>query len=236
MTTAAAGQVPTWLTALIAALAVVLGASATAVATVVSANRKVREVEISYLQRLQESYLDNARAYTNSVYVPLAVTLTRLSASFETFRVEIEAGDNDTDAMSTMGGAIDRFAEEIKVLQDRGAAALFTTALEEELERFISFVTNSRTAASTVRKAVVRIRFLGYEIAQEISTPWLIRQFRFMEQISLPVIIGPKTYVERNQVLAAALASRDFEAEFAVGLNALRQLIKEVTLGAQARR
>ncbi|MFG1881984.1 hypothetical protein [Micromonospora sp. NPDC049102] len=231
-----AEQVPTWLTAAIAALAVILGAAATAIATIIAANKKVREVEITYLQRLQESYLENARAYTNSIYVPIAIAMTRLLSAFDQFRLNRDADSEDSASLLRFKDGMSEFVAEIETLQARGAAAFLTTALEDELEAFVSFVRNSRAATSPKRQAIVRLSMFGVSTQGALHSDVTIRQAYLFSQINILQLAPARVHVLKDQMLAADPTSEDFETALIAGIGTLRLLIKEVTLGTQARR
>lgn len=228
-------QIPAWMTAAIAAAAAVAGAIAAAVATVVAANKRVREVEIGYLQRIQESYLENARAYTQGVYVPIAVQLTKLSTAFDKFRVDSGRDSHGATARIGLERSMAEFAEAVKVLLERGASAFLTTTLESELEDFLAFVTASRTATSTLRQAVVQYSVFGVGIEGEIKSEVLIRQAHLMRFFNSLPFMAARVHIRRDQVLAAVPGTKDFEAALVGGIGRLRVLIKEVTLGSQAR-
>ena len=75
--------------ALITTGGVVIGATVTAIASAFSARQKIRELEVTYTQRLREGYLANARAYTHALYVPLGIQITRLSNAYLMLRPHI---------------------------------------------------------------------------------------------------------------------------------------------------
>jgi hypothetical protein len=237
VTATSLGGVSAWVTPLVAALGVVLGAAATGFATVVAANRKVREVELAFLQRLQENYLENARAYTQGVYMPIATALTRLSAEFGKYQSELEASNESAPAVARFYEAVGSFTEVVKDLQDRGAAAFLTTALEGELEDFIAFLEASHDATTTKRRATVRLSIFGMSIEGALSSPTAIQQARLMSTLRyLPALFMPRVKVLKDHVVAADPLSDVFNMEFVLSVNRLRVLIKEVTLGAHASR
>lgn len=75
-------MVDTPTTAIVAAGGAVIGAGFTAVASAFTARQKIRELDVAYKQRLQDGYLANARAYTHTLYIPLGITLTKLSEAY----------------------------------------------------------------------------------------------------------------------------------------------------------
>lgn len=231
------GGIPTWLTALIAALGIVLGAVATGIFSIVAAGRKVREIEVTYQQRLQENYLENARVYTRSVYMPLATALTKLSAAFQEYRSELEELQDTIPVVERLYEAVGSFVDLVKNLQDQGAAAFLTIALENELEDFIAFLDASRVATATRRRATVQLSMLGVSVEGDVSSPLVIWQARLMSMLRyLPSPLVPRVKMLKDRVAAADPLSETFDVEFAVSVNRLRTLIKEVTLGAHASR
>ena len=76
-------------TALIAAAAAVVGVVVTLLGTVYAANKRVAEVRETYRQRLQDVYLENARTYLNSVYLPLHLALAGLVVAYRRFLLSL---------------------------------------------------------------------------------------------------------------------------------------------------
>lgn len=224
--------VPTWVAAVIAAAAVILGATVTAIASIAAANRKIREVILSHQLQQRVSYLENARAYTNSIYVPLSISLNELTSSFQRFRLRREEDPTSDAAVEHLRIGIQHFADVVNDLLDRGAGAFLTTTLEQQLEAFVAFVYNSRTASSTTRTATVSIRLFGFSMEGTIGSEPVIRQVRIMESFPAFGLVG--TQILSDTIIAADVSSRDFEREFVTGIARLRILIKEVTLGAQS--
>ena len=83
--------------ALIATVGVVAGALLTALAAAYAARQKTREIELTYQQKLQESYLTNARQYIQGVYAPLSIALTKLSNAYRVFRPYIFSDPTKVD-------------------------------------------------------------------------------------------------------------------------------------------
>lgn len=76
---------PTWLTPVIAAGAAILAAAFTAAASAYVARRKVAELQLSNSFDLAKRYLESARNYTQTVYLPLAASAYELYNEFLTF-------------------------------------------------------------------------------------------------------------------------------------------------------
>ncbi len=141
---------------LIGIAAGVVGAVITAVASVVTARQRIKEVEITYQQKLHENYLANARQYTREVYVPLSITLEDLRVAYEDFRRSMKLCTADT-AKEGVGAdqerflkAIDEYETAVGNLLARGADAFLTTALDENFRSFNSFLYACRAAREPV--------------------------------------------------------------------------------------
>src|ERR1700709_1079621 len=74
---------------LIGLVGAAVGALAAAVANMYAANRKIKEIELSYNYKLQDGYLENARKFTGEVYVPINILLTQLSNAYNGFRSRV---------------------------------------------------------------------------------------------------------------------------------------------------
>jgi hypothetical protein len=66
---------PTSVTVLVGAVAAVAGALAAGLANAYAARQRIKEIEVSYLQKLKDSYLENARKVSAEVYIPISVSL-----------------------------------------------------------------------------------------------------------------------------------------------------------------
>lgn len=117
----------------VTAAGVVVTAVAAAIATAYTANKNVREVELSYAQRLPDSYLNNAREYLQSVYLPVHLAVTDLIEAHRDFRAHADraAGTALDDALAAFLAAIDGYDTTVAGLLGRAAGAFLTTALEE---------------------------------------------------------------------------------------------------------
>ena len=83
---ASQGGTPVWVTPLIAAGAAILAAVVTALASAYVARRKVAELQLSNSFELAKQYLESARNYTQSVYLPLAIDIYKLNDAFLTYQ------------------------------------------------------------------------------------------------------------------------------------------------------
>lgn len=235
---------PISVTVLVGAIAAVAGAIAAGLANAYAARQRVKEIEVIYLQKLKDGYLENARKLTAEVYIPLSVTLTNLANSYDRF-----SGWIDYDAEISVEGFREdfltdclRYLSTVDDLMRRGADAYLTTALDEELQFFTNFIRDSMDAQELHRKRVMRalvttdgLRFMFF------GFPYFRYQFDLAEKaagkLRLPAfdvgLFGLKlAYSER--IYSAKIELRDFEARIRATIPALKALIKEVTLGSPA--
>ncbi len=235
----------TALTAAIAAAAVVIGAVATAIASSYSARQKIKEIEITYLQKLSETYLSNARLYTNSVYVPISIALSKLADHYEDFRLHIDftTGEANDESKREFREACSEFNRSLTDLINQGSDAFLTTALEHRLRSFASFIRSSSGASETrvrmvfeyeirtpfmpLMSSTISRRIVKESSAHKGSALGLKRlQFSFN-------VFGAGFRSLMEEILAAPITSREFEERFLTDIANLKFLIKEVTLGAQ---
>jgi hypothetical protein len=221
-----------WVTALIATGGVVLGAVLAALGAIYAAKKKAQEVELTYAQRLQDSYLENARLYLNSIYLPVHLALARLVTEYRTFRVHVdpktrvaELGHEDAFKVE-----VNKYDRELQELLQRAAGAFLTTALEERLESFNEFLRQSLDATELRVASIVELS-AGWSSfrtsrVQEVATSRRLP----LNSISLH-LPGIFLSVRETVVQYAPLVSREFEKRFVQDAALLRALIKEVTLG-----
>jgi hypothetical protein len=228
-------------TALIAAGASILTACVTAAAATYSARTRIREVRLTYHQKLHETYLATARQYTTSIYVPLGIALTRLSAAFRSFRDRL---DSDTraampDVRGTFVHAVQVFLDEIETLTRQGADAFMTSALEEQLISFAEFLRNSLSAEGVRASVVLESVFTAFGVSLGTATtkPMSGRTVEGLTRLGDLSIGFPgvaRASYRTEKLVEAPITSEPFERRMVEDLAVLRELIKEVTLGTQA--
>ncbi len=83
-----------------------VGAVVGAIGKGYASRQKLRDLEFEYEKRLQDRYLENARVYLASVYVPLSISLTKLNTAYQGFRsnVTIKAAEDRSVPASALGG------------------------------------------------------------------------------------------------------------------------------------
>ena len=223
-------------TAVIAAVAAVVGAVVGAIGKGYASRQKLRELEFEYEKRLQDRYLENARVYLASVYVPLSISLTKLNTGYQAFRsnVTIKAAED------RFRKAIRQFMADIEEMGQRGANAVLTTDLDETLQSFNQFLDGSQTAKQVNIKAIVRISLRALPLVGPFGakTDFVLSGERARRFRSAPVrinIAGISFAYEADEILEAPLGSTEFEERFIREVHTLNVLVKEVTLGSQAR-
>jgi len=149
---------PTILTPLIAAAALIVGACLTTLVSAYAARQKIKEIELTYLQKIREDYLANARLYTNGVYVPISIALSDLLKQYFEFRTYIDFTNETVDEQYELEfrRACEKYDKEISLLSERGADAFLTAELEESLRSFNSFIKASQTAKEPKLRLVLR--------------------------------------------------------------------------------
>ena len=228
-------------TTLIATGGVVLGAFATALASAYSAGQKVREIEVSYKLKLSEAYLSNARQYTSSVYVPIAIALSSLNDSYRRFRSSLDERTRfvQPDEEKAFRASCHAYLSELSRLYTRGADAFLTTSMEERLGSFNSFLETSLRSTKVINRVIV-----AYSITQPfLDLSRLSHTYQFEVQGRSARMLGIFDAVfqvangvidYRREVLGAPVSSIEFEQRIASEMPILKFLIKEVTLGSQS--
>lgn len=232
-------------TSLIAAAGVTVGATLTALASAYSARQKIRELEVTYQQKLRSDYLSNARLYTQGLYVPLSIMITNLMNSYLSFRAkaDLQAAQAPDDAKTTFRQACEKFSQEMQEQFDRGASAFLTTELDERLSSFSSFIAESLTMNELVTKMTIQYDFglqgmpflpsFFYSFSRKARLP--TKYSRLFPRGAISASLGLIGFSYRgSEILAAPIASRDFEERILNDLTVLKALVKEVTLGAHS--
>ncbi len=83
---ASQGGTPAWVTPVIAAGAAIAAALVTALSSAYIARRRVTELQLSNSFELAKQYLESARNYTQSVYLPLSIQVYNLQDAFLAYK------------------------------------------------------------------------------------------------------------------------------------------------------
>ena len=221
-----------------AAIAAIL----TQLATAYSANRRIKEVELVYQQKLRDSYLENARKVTGEVYLPISIALTQLSNSYAKFKISIdfEAETSPADPRAEFLVDCTEYLDIIDNLVKRGGDAYLTTDLDEKLRRFNSFLRESASTYRVVTKLILEANLStfpfqsgAFRLARETDDPTITRVLSRlgMRNVSLRMVGIGLNY--SRDVLAAPVDTREFEERILADVIAIKILIKEVILGSQ---
>jgi len=228
-------------TALIATGGVIFGAVATALASAYSAGQKVREIEVSYKLRLSEAYLSNARQYTNSVYVPLAIALSSLNDSYRRYRTSLDERTRfvQPEDETAFRESCLVYLYELSHLYARGADAFLTSSMEERLGAFNSFLETSLRTKNVINRIIIAYGFTNpFFNLPRLSTTYQFeaqaRSAKMLRVIDAGLQVSNGVIGYRREVLGAPVNSIEFEQRIAGEMPILKYLIKEVTLGSQS--
>ncbi|QIK74706.1 hypothetical protein [Nocardioides piscis] len=219
------------MTVAITAGGILLGVILTVFGSLYVANKRITELEITHAQKLQEVFLSNARDYLESVYLPLHLAQAHLASAYRLFQLDdARSSQSSDDAPDGARLAVDiqEYLELVDGLMDRAAGAFLSPQLEDELGDLNSFLRASLTARAVKRRITFTIRLYGTRMSRVVESTARV----WPTNIGL---LGVGSSVEITKVLAAPLASKEFEEQFVVSTARVRGLIKEVTLGAHAR-
>jgi hypothetical protein len=222
----------TVINALIAGSAAVVGGVIAGSASYMNTRHKIRELEVAASQKLRENYLQNARDYTNAIYLPLTLAMSKLPDAHSAFR----RNSATPGAVNVLKVAIDEFRNEVQKLRDQGAEAFLTNELEDKLRSFYEFLGSSRDTTTLVRQAEIAYRVgLGGLSWGETSTLTLTgRSAKWWRSPLMSVsLLGVGFTYEATVIQAAPLDSIEFFTRFAADTGELKYLIKEVTLGGK---
>ena len=223
-----------WTRALATVGAAAAGAIATALVGAYAANRKIREVELQYLYKLRDGYLDNARKVAGEVYIPISIALTSLSNSYERLAVN-SAGIPTENAKAEFRAACLQYIDTIDELLARGADAYLTTELDERLNGFRNFVRNSIDQQHVIIRRILTtdLTLFGLSFSPRASIDSRTKS-RFQRtpipDLSVGTIGIRLKYSQR--ILAAPLESSEFEAQLKMEIPQIKFLVKEVVLGS----
>ena len=223
---------------LVPALSTVLAAFVAAISGYLTAGWRIREVKLSYEQRIRDRYLDNARGVLADVYVPLSIAVSSLNKSYLEFRahVDFDLQSVPIGAVNRFKGACGSFARTLEELHRRGASAYLTLPLEEELTAFSLFLSESMDAQQIRKKITMSPAFFSdshshtYESGGKLLAAILKATSVLSSTALLPV--GAVKFTFKEEVLASPVHDREFERQFQKRLVRIISLIKEVTLGS----
>jgi hypothetical protein len=187
---------------------------------------------------LKDTYLQNARQYTNGVYVPINIALRNLSDHLRIFQ-EAKGRSLTQEAIDYFRDACREYERVISDLVSKGADSFLTNESDERLQSFSSFLRLSMNAKEPVRRHIINVSFkvpfaglrTQHEFAQNVSGN--IAKFDSLRAVRMS-LFGVGMSYRSPELLAAPIESSEFEDRIALEIPRIRFLIKEVTLGSQA--
>jgi len=220
--------------------AAVIGAVLTQLASAYAADRKIKEVELVYQQKIRDSYLENARKAAPDVYIPISIALTDLLNKYGKFSLSIDFKSESApyDDRGQFEVECVKYLELIDGLMSRGADVYLTIDLDYRLQRFNEFLRESLRTQKVITNMILQTNFSALPFVSASPTfetksdNGLLRHLgarRFF--IKLPGL-GSLQYSQ--EILAAPLTTRQFEERLKSDILATKLLIKEVTLGSHA--
>lgn len=231
----AAGQAgtPAWVTPVIAGAAAILAATVTALASAYAAKRKVAELRLSNSFDLAKQYLESARNYTETVYMPLSISVHELQSEFLAYKTQIEATQATEADEDRFREACSKFIKTSDDLFLRGAGAVLTIRLDEAISRFASFLRESLslTSGKVVKTRKIPSADTQLQLATKMlkSIPLMLIPFA-TAHIMFSML--PDIILEFRVIISAApLDSKAFEEQFSEYVDFVKVGIKEVTLG-----
>jgi hypothetical protein len=229
----------------IGSIGVIAGALITALASAYAARQKIRELEVSYEQKLRENYLTNARQYTISVYVPLSIAVLKLFEQYQLLKDSLEIkSPSATITEQAFRQACKEYENSVSSLFERGAAAYLTSQLEQQLQSFNRFLDASLVASEAVllRDVEYHVYIPGFvrlrgrhsfksdrgPIQRAFTSLWGSRRFR------INFVPGTSLSYHMPKLLCAPITSPEFDERMVADIQVIKFLIKEVTLGSHS--
>ena len=223
----------TWVVGIATFVGTMLATSAVAGA---NANLRLKTVVLTYQQRLQDSYLENARAHIGDVYLPIARALESLRCSYESYRATMgaDADGHDAQAGEQMVADVDTFLGVINEQMAQEASAFLTSALEERLRSFRVFLERSKDVDEVQRAPLLtRNVMLPLERINLVAPHGLIPAVLDPMSMFIWGLRAARLYSRSRMLLAAPIHSGQFEQRFIEDVDEIKSLIKEITLGRQ---
>lgn len=231
---ASKGGTPVWVTPLIAAGAAIAAALVTALSAAYVARRKVAELQLTNSFELAKQYLESARNYTQSVYLPLSIYIYNLHDAFLAYQAigkpAQRSGSNEPwSPREQFENDCQLFIAAARTLFRQGAGAVLTVRLDQDVTAFISFLQESLRVDEVVQtrsllKTVGRIALTTASI--------LVPSVGVASSISATALLafGSGSATE-GEIAAAPIMSDKFEEQFYLYIASIKSGIKQVTLG-----
>ncbi|GHO61385.1 hypothetical protein KSC_002770 [Ktedonobacter sp. SOSP1-52] len=239
--------------ALIGVSGVVIGAILSFLASALNARQKIKEIKLTYQQKLDESYVTSARIYIDDVYMPINIALSILESQYYDFKMLASLyKENDNEyagAREVFQKACEEFTLQIGGIFQQGKDAYIISELDQNLRSFNNFIKHSKDAKkySAVLISRLSIKFLNldWEFKQKVEEEVmdkdekkLLQYFKYMRSIQSGLLfkITVKylllfSFAYDVDILAAPVNSLAFEQRLSSEVPDLKAIIKKVTLG-----
>jgi gas vesicle protein len=217
----------TILVALIGTVGVIIGAILTFLASAFTAKQKIKELEVTYRQKLNEIYLTNARFHIDTLYMPINISLTQLADTFEEYTNKKTSWETSKHLYQIM----------IRENQQHDAQIL-TGMMQEELIKVQNAAKDFYAACQAHATLMNEIDHHGKDAYLTANLEECLRSFTYFVKSSTEV----PTYEEMVSDLSpndalfiqggfSPVGSQKFEERFLKDMHDLKSYIKEVTLG-----
>ena len=232
----------------------IIGSILSLLGAYVSGRFEIRKITLTYEQRRNDAYIENARSYESDLYVPLYRLVSAMYSCFLEFRdlYALQGGrvsDVGNAALERLRQTHREFESTYQSWQDNGLTVYLIYDLEEKC------VLLKNLLARSLSESAIQVQ---REILVTVSTPvtsfsWplsLFQKHRFVKRADTSgAKVLPKAVVEpkigfsvvvgwlrsevsfRRQVLSAPLVSSDFERQFMEYVTVIKDTVREVTLG-----
>ncbi len=240
------------LVAIIGAAGAIIGTILTLTGTTITARQKIKEIELTHRQALEDKYLVNARLHINTVYMPININLSKLERRFYDFKTFINTHEEQSEeyhqALQEFREVCADFVNQITKLVNEGMDVYLTDKLDQRLRLFTDFVRNSKDTDTF--SVTGKVRLLTFET----SAPYKLeadrrREARWLRYIDLYIsmqrvfnnlfrltnplhILYKQPFSEVNiEILAAPITSISFDLRISRDIPDFKSFIREVTLG-----
>ena len=236
--------------AAIGATGLIIGAILTFLGTAFTAKQKITELEISYRQKMDENYLSNVRSHIETLYIPININLTKLANKLYVFKSYSQPEQNKRktrltaekreekraylQAKEEFRRACQEYVRQISELFDKGNDIYLTTKIEEKLRSFNGLL--DRLTSSDYE----HIACIEYEI-WKFDHNFSIRSFLHNSRTIFQIVwkggneikvVHLYPLLRENETNSTFIDTREFEELVTGGIEELKSLIREVTLGA----
>jgi len=224
-------NIPLWAQIVIAILGSgTVGAIAGAISSSFASRQKIKELEVTYRQKLDDSYLTNARQHIDSLYMPINISLSKLADKYEDYtncRISLEQAEAlehvlPPEDQTEMDVRRQLHAKELFDL--KRAKEEFHTACLQHIN-LMDEIVNQGKDAYLIMRFEERLRSFTFfiKLASEITT--------YQDMFTLMPI---DSNFKKLYGSLSPIGSPKFDQRFLRDINELKSSIKEVTLGMRS--